>query len=418
VRDGDHGDHVPTVHATRRPMSDPSKSAPAPKKRSLFKRAAWQDAPRNDEEDMFSHSKDFKNIVAEQNRIAAEERRKAEQDRARKQATRGDSKRRKVSTDHDDTALPDGGADSSSRTARTGSTPLSPAPPHAPPDSLPARYDTLARSASAKGSRRDEPVVIELGDSDGESGKYPSRLPADDSDDEPEEQDPMLAAIAARARARVAAQAQAAATASGHVEKAPVVQLLISPEIPNTRPLMVKVRTDSTLEKARLAWCGKQGYTPEQTKEVYFTFKGARVYDSTTVRRLGIQIDAFGNVSVDGDLNFYNDENLPKVYVQAWTDALFQKHKEEAAAEAAAKKKAAELLHVKERTPTPEPVPEVKKLRLILKAKGKEDYKISVNPVGRVSLIMVEDGKVLLMHTAGHHVCSHCSCVQTAQRHR
>jgi hypothetical protein len=102
-------------------MSDPSKSAPAPKKRSLFKRAAWQDAPKNDEEDIFSHSKDFKNIVAEQNRTEAEKRRKAEEDRARKHAARGDRKRRKVSTDHDDTALPGGGSGSSSRADRTGS---------------------------------------------------------------------------------------------------------------------------------------------------------------------------------------------------------------------------------------------------------------------------------------------------------
>lgn len=246
----------------------------------------------------------------------------------------------------------------------------------------------------------------------------PSRCTVDDSDDELEEQDPMLAAIAARARARAAAKEQASANANGQLEKAPIVQLLISPEIPNTKPLMVKVRTDSTLEKARLAWCGKQGYTPEQTKDVYFTFKGTRVYDSTTVKRLGIQIDPFGNISVDGDLNFYTDENLPKVYVEAWTDALFQKHKMEAAAEAAAKKKAAEQLLVEARTPTPEPAPEVKKMRLILKAKGKEDYKISVNPVGYVLSITYRLRNDMLTQAAGIHLRPYRTCVQAAQRYR
>jgi hypothetical protein len=102
-------------------MSNTTKDAPAPKKRSLFKRAAWQDAPKDDEEDIFSHSKDFKNIVAEQNRIEAEKKKKADEDRARQQAARGARKRRKVSTDHDDIMLPGSGSGSPSHADRSGS---------------------------------------------------------------------------------------------------------------------------------------------------------------------------------------------------------------------------------------------------------------------------------------------------------
>jgi hypothetical protein len=94
-------------------------------------------------------------------------------------------------------------------------------------------------------------------------------------------------------------------------------------------------------------------------------------------------VDRNGNISVDGDSNIYDDVNLPKIHVQAWTDALFQQHKKEQAAAAAAKKKAAEpQLVLEERTPTPEPAPKMKKIRLIMKAKGKEDFRLSVNPVG------------------------------------
>ena len=49
-------------------MTDATTGAPAPKKRSLFKRAAWQDAAKKEDEDMFSHSNEFKDIVAEENR--------------------------------------------------------------------------------------------------------------------------------------------------------------------------------------------------------------------------------------------------------------------------------------------------------------------------------------------------------------
>jgi sRNA-binding protein len=199
------------------------------------------------------------------------------------------------------------------------------------------------------------------------------QIPVNENDDLEEVVDPALAAIIARAREK------AAQAGSG---KAPIAELLITPEIPDAKPLLLKVRIDHTLEKARLAWCGKQNYSPEMTRSVILTWKGSQVYDSTTVKRLGIQVDTNGNVSIEGDSNIYDDSNLPKVHVEAWTEELHQQRRKEDAAEAAAKKKAAEPTPViEERTPTPEPVAQVQKIRLILKAKGKEDFKLSVNPV-------------------------------------
>lgn len=216
--------------------------------------------------------------------------------------------------------------------------------------------------------------------------KSPISAPTKDDDHVEEVLDPTLAALAARARERAAARARnnAASPVDGETAKAPVAQLFISPEIPDAKPLMVKVRIDSTLERTRLAWCNKQGYTPEMIKGVFFTWRDTRIYDSTTVQRLGIQVGKNGVLSVEGDSNIYDDVNHPKIYVQAWTDALFQQHKRDKTAEAAARKKAAEPAPVvEERTPTPEPVPEVKKIRLFMKARGKEDYRLSVNPVSR-----------------------------------
>jgi len=95
-------------------MTDTTEGAPAPKKRSLFKRAAWQDAPKKEEEDMFSHAKDFKNIVAEQTKREDEKRRKANEERKRRQDGQADRKRRKVSGDLDEPALPGSGSGNSS----------------------------------------------------------------------------------------------------------------------------------------------------------------------------------------------------------------------------------------------------------------------------------------------------------------
>jgi hypothetical protein len=198
------------------------------------------------------------------------------------------------------------------------------------------------------------------------------------NDDLEEVQDPELAAIEARARARAAAKKAAAASGS----KAPIAQLLIGSEIPDTNALMVKVRIDSTIEKPREAWCARQGFSTEMTRNVFFTWKETRLYNSTTIKRLGIKVDDYGTVSLEGDDNIYDQEdNTPKIHVQAWTDALFAQHKREKNAAEEAKRKAAEPSPVAtQRTPTPEPEPEVKKYRLFLKAKGLEDFRIQVNP--------------------------------------
>lgn len=412
-------------------MTDATKGAPAPKKRSLFKRAAWQDAAKRENEDIFSHSNEFKDLVAEENRRKEEEKRQlaeakrqAEAEQKREQAGKPDnkSKRRKVSTDNEDTILlhsdsVDAGGIGRSQCitcvewcrllwhwltgVRRSRTPLSPTASTLPTGSLAARYDTFARSTRSQGLKA-EPIVVDLGDSDdADDSGYKSKSFGDAWNDEEygvdknhdvtlrpsysttidedleEVKDPEIAAIEARARAR--AEAKRAATASG--SKAPVAQLLIDSILPDTSPLMVKVRVDTTIDKPREAWCARQGFPPEMTRNVFFTWKGTRLYDSTRIQRLGVKIDARGNVSLEGDHSLYDDNDTPKIHVEAWTDAALAQHKREQIAEAEAKRKAAEPSPaVEEREPSPEPVPEAKKYRLFLKAKGLEDWKIQVRP--------------------------------------
>lgn len=107
-------------------MTDTTAGAPVPKKRSFFKRAAWQDAPKEPDDDIFSHKKDFKHMVAEQNKREEEERqKKAEQERKRKQDEQHDRKRRKVSSE---SSVPRSGSGSSARTSRTSNKAYEPCP--------------------------------------------------------------------------------------------------------------------------------------------------------------------------------------------------------------------------------------------------------------------------------------------------
>ncbi|KAF1845809.1 uncharacterized protein K460DRAFT_417004 [Cucurbitaria berberidis CBS 394.84] len=392
-------------------MADTTQDVPAPKKRSFFKRAAWQDAAKKEGEDMFSHANEFKDMVAEQDRHREEVERKAESERHHKQAGQRQGKRRKVSLESEESIVSGSG---SGKRKRTGSkarsrTPHSPVPSCPLTDSLAARYDSLLKSASSSHTQTPkESVVIDL-DDEHDAPYNPkafndnnltldyatwnvhrkqmpvllSKRPPVEDDEVEEILDPTLAALQAKARQRAAQTAQSTTTptADGEPSKDLIAQLFIKPQIPDADPLLVKVRIDSTIDKLRQAWCERQGFSADMTKNVFFTWKDTRIYDSTTIKRLGMKVDQNGNVSVKGDPNIYDDVNLPKVFVEAWTEELFRQRKKEDAADAAAKKKATEQPHeAEEREPTPEPVPQVTKIRLFLKAKGKEDFRLSVNP--------------------------------------
>ena len=102
-------------------MTDATTGAPAPKKRSLFKRAAWQDAAKKENEDMFSHSNEFKDIIAEENRRKEEAKRKAEEEEKRLQVEKHNKKgkRRKVSAEFDEPILVRSDSGESSRLSRS-----------------------------------------------------------------------------------------------------------------------------------------------------------------------------------------------------------------------------------------------------------------------------------------------------------
>ena len=199
-----------------------------------------------------------------------------------------------------------------------------------------------------------------------------------------EVEDPEIAAFRAAARARAAEkraaeQAAQVTQASGPASKAPAVQLLITSYLPDTKPLMLKVRIDQTIETARKAWCGRQGFTPAQTDELFLTYRDRRLYDSTTIQLLGIKVDAHGNISVPGDTTIYDETQGPKIHVLAWTTSS----KEQYDREEAAQKKAAEAPSIlRDPTPEPEPEPETT-FKVVLVERGQKETGVglTVRPV-------------------------------------
>ncbi|KAL1595747.1 hypothetical protein SLS60_009436 [Paraconiothyrium brasiliense] len=378
-------------------MTDPTNGAAAPpKKRSFgFKKAAWQTAPKNDAQDLFSHSNEFQDIIAEEEKRRNEQK-KVEQAQKRKVEKERELKKRKVSVERDE-GVRTRSSPRGHRVAGKGrsKTPLSPTRRDST-STLATRYDSLTKSSGSSVGAANKSGIIDVDESDDEDDfvHNPSLSPRPipihsrqdsrrESSEEVEEVDsPHIAALRAQVRAKSAAkspdseQVPAASSNSQTAKPSAIVQLLIISEIPDTKPLMIKIRTSEALSKPKEAWCKKQGFTPDKTRAVFMTWKGRRILDSTRIHRLGIRIDN-GFVTVEGDPTIYDDDNLPKIHVDAWTEETFKARKEADALEAARAAEAASI--VEEPEPEPEPEPQAHQIKLVLKAKGMDDFKIKVH---------------------------------------
>lgn len=64
----------------------------------------------------------------------------------------------------------------------------------------------------------------------------------------------------------------------------PEVRILIMSEIPDTQALIVKRKVSQPLKQVREFWCNRNKLDPKVTAKVFFTWRGTRLFDSTTMR--------------------------------------------------------------------------------------------------------------------------------------
>lgn len=113
----------------------------------------------------------------------------------------------------------------------------------------------------------------------------------------------------------------------------PIIDLIITSDVPDTRMCLVKFRFDRPLRVVRDSWTALQRRhrVPLQAlldrdDDVILTWRRKRVYMTSTLLSLGIRPsdDGSGGAAiVDGDTRDGFNESRTRVHMQAWTPALF-----------------------------------------------------------------------------------------------
>lgn len=155
----------------------------------------------------------------------------------------------------------------------------------------------------------------------------------------------------------------------------PVVSILITSHISNTDPLIVNRRLGQRLKDVRAVWCQKQNFTPDFAQKIILTWKGKRLFDVTSCRSLGIGVDVDGNIVMKGEKDVFGEENR-QIQMEAMTMEMLEEQKK--AKERLERKE--EMQEAPEERPADQPKQE-SQIRIILKAKEYEEFKLLVKPV-------------------------------------
>lgn len=399
------------------------KKASTPLKRSLFSKPAWS-KPQNLSDSSLFHRSDQTYINLTAQAELKRERKLGEKRQARSYREESDgctSKRRRLSDDGEDdddddqSRSDEESVHSSDDKARARDNPTindqtaSRLSPLRPNRSLIPSYETTGSESTLVEEKREAEMshIVDLGDDEelvevsaSDVGVYrdiakPSKPldeddPPSDADDFPElahkarekaikkrlEQElmPTIAPNIPPSTQQESSVIESQPTHYPTTPPDPVLQILITSEIANTQPLIVNRRLSQRLKDVRLAWAQRQGLTQDVTNMVFLTWRGKRLFDVTSCKSLGITVDVNGDISTRGDI--LSDEE-GQIHMQAMTAEIFEAYKN-------ARRIKPGVENEDQRRAEGDSGKEEKKetqLRIILKSKGFDDFKLIVKPV-------------------------------------
>jgi hypothetical protein len=160
------------------------------------------------------------------------------------------------------------------------------------------------------------------------------------------------------------------------------VHILITSEIPNTKPLIVQRKISQALKDARLAWCERQGFTEQETSTIQLFWNGVRVFDVSTCRRFDIKSDKKKFLDIEDDPDAEQTEL--KIHMEAVsTDPLMMNRRGPSSPDIGGASPAPPNPNDE---PGNEPINEP--MKLLLKSPGLSDFKIKARPKTLVSKVI------------------------------
>ncbi|KAI9923534.1 hypothetical protein AWENTII_008465 [Aspergillus wentii] len=156
----------------------------------------------------------------------------------------------------------------------------------------------------------------------------------------------------------------------------PVVQILITSEIENSKPLIVHRKMSQPLKDVRLAWCKRQNLTDKLQSSVFLTWKGRRLFDVTTCNSLGVDRWRFPAIDDDAQVG---DGSL-RIHMEAATaePLNFTKKPTLSATNLSAGLESTDI----------ESTEQDALIRVILKCPGLDDFKTKVTPKTQISRLV------------------------------
>ena len=166
----------------------------------------------------------------------------------------------------------------------------------------------------------------------------------------------------------------------------PVVPIVIISRLENTHPLVVKRRLKQRLGLVRTYWCERQGFSKDDTNRVFLTYNGIRLYDVTSCNALGLNVDEDGNILYKGRRKYWGEDEQ-QIIIEAMTEEILEADRKERESESTDGH-----MHSSQQNEKDVDFEEISKqapastLKVVLKAKGFSDFKLSIKRVCRENL--------------------------------
>lgn len=239
--------------------------------------------------------------------------------------------------------------------------------------------DDYKPSSSAKGKEKMRYEMLAEDDHNIKDNPDSDSDPVEVDEPVPDADDTASYIVAARQRiAHVTAMRLAQETPETAAE------LLIDSRLDGIPPLKIKLYATKSMKVVKEAWILKniQRAVPVSKsvmEGMFFTWKGNKIYDFTTLASMGINPDSNGDLYPSWEGSKVGFKDCTKVHIEAWTSELFQEHEE--AVEKDRRRKMGDFDLEPDAEPEPEPEPaKDERIKVILRSKDHGEQNLRVPP--------------------------------------